>query len=179
ADGHAAALLRDEGISESEFTPNDGEFSLIDSRGALPSPEVLFVGTPVRRGIGYVGRHTLAVNMLQALHTCAPDTEHLVMTFRGGNFGLDETEAALSQIRGMIAAVGAGQYPPRLKRITVVERTEKRFNRLRRRLVEPLAELGIHAVKDEVQGDHWIIPGPAAGKAQNTAPVDLKPEQRT
>src|SRR5690606_10527735 len=69
ADGHAAALLRDEGISESEFTPNEGEFSLIDSRGALASPKVLFVGTPILRGIGYEGLHTLAVNMLKALHT--------------------------------------------------------------------------------------------------------------
>ncbi len=179
ADGHAAALLRNEGIEESEYTPYEGEFSLIDSRGALASPKVLFVGTSILRGIGYEGIHTLAVNALRALQKQAPGTEHLVMTFHGGNFGLDETEAALSQIRGLIAAIGAGQYPPKLKRITIVERTEKRFNRLRRRLIEPLAELGVQAVKDEVHGDHWSIPGPVTNTIQNIAPVDLRPAQRT
>ncbi len=178
ADGHAAARLRDAGIDESQYTPGEGEFSLIDSRSALAASQVLFVGTPILRGIGYEGLHTLAVNALSALQKQAPDTEHLVMTFHGGNFGLDETEAALSQLRGLVAAVGAGQYPPNLKRITVVERTENRFNRLRRRLVDPLAELGVHVGKDDSQGEHWIIPGPThhGGPASDQM---LEPEQRT
>jgi hypothetical protein len=176
ADGHAAALLRNEGIDESDYTPYPGEYSLIASQNALTAEKVLFVGTERLKLIGYEGYQRLAVEILKALHTDAPDTKHLVMTFHGGGHGLDENEAALSQLRGLISAVADDQYPPALERITIVERADGRFRRLQNNLDGLLSQLGIAR-----EGDTWPIPArsdAAADTVQVTQPP-ATPPQRT
>jgi hypothetical protein len=153
ADGHAAALLRNEGIDESEYTPYPSEYSLIATQGALAAGKVLFIGTERLSLLGYDGYHRLAIEVLKALKNDASNTRHLVMTFHGGNHGLDENEAAISQLRGFMEAAATDQYPSALERITIVERAKNRYQRLQNSLDVLLADTGIVRVDD-----HWQIP---------------------
>jgi hypothetical protein len=179
ADGHAAAMLRDHGVDESLYTPKIGEYSLIKSQDALAASKVLFIGTQRLRAIGYEGLHQLAVDVLHALKADAPDTRHLVMTFHGAGFGLDENLAAISQLRGFIEAAAEGQYPDALERITIVERSTDRYRRLQGGLGTMLGELGIVR-----QGEYWQIPAQTeAGTSASSAPdTDIpiqQPSSRT
>jgi hypothetical protein len=49
----------------------------------------------------------------------------------GANYGLDETEAFMSQIAGIVEAIAKGLYPLRLKKISIAEIYEPRAKRLR------------------------------------------------
>jgi hypothetical protein len=71
-----------------------------------------------------------AANVLKVLAKDAPSTRHLAMTIHGVGYGLDETEALRAQLAGYIDALELGQYPPRLKRISIVERGPDRAQRL-------------------------------------------------
>jgi hypothetical protein len=170
ADGHAAALLRNAGIDESEYTPYPGEYSLIATQDALTAGKVLFIGTERLKLIGYDGYQRMAVETLKALKNDAPETKHLVMTFHGGGHGLDENEAAISQLRGLIAAVAEDQYPPALERITIVERAENRFRRLNNSLTDLLNSEGLSRT-----ADGWHIPL----KTDAAAPEPDIPVQQT
>ena len=53
------------------------------------------------------------------------------MTIHGVGSGLDEAESLRSQLAGFIDAFNAGQYPPYLKRISIVEHNLMRAKRLK------------------------------------------------
>jgi hypothetical protein len=81
--------------------------------------------------MGYKHLREFAASVLGALAEVAPQTEHLAMTIHGPGFGLDELEALRSQLAGYRDALAAGQFPPALRKISIVEFNENRLERLR------------------------------------------------
>jgi hypothetical protein len=66
------------------------------------------------------------------------------MTIHGAGFGLDEGEAALAQIAGYLDALEAGDVPPGLARISIVERNARRAERLAEAMAEFLHKYERH-----------------------------------
>src|SRR5262249_16764769 len=70
----------------------------------------------------------------------APDTRHLTLTIHGPGYGLDETEAFLAELEGLLEALQAGQVPVSLERITVVDRCHGLISRMQRALDKRLTK---------------------------------------
>jgi hypothetical protein len=98
--------------------------------------------------MSYTDVRALANTALSALKTVAPQTAHVAMTIHGPGFGLDEIESCLSQLNGFHDAVRAGDSPPALRRIAIVDRDEGRVQRLRQGVKASGISLLLHAGED-------------------------------
>ena len=68
---------------------------------------------------------------LKYLAEIKAQAEYICLTLHGANYGLDETEAFLSEIAGVVEATTKGLYPFNLNRISMAEFNEPRAKRLR------------------------------------------------
>ncbi|MFN8372757.1 MAG: toll/interleukin-1 receptor domain-containing protein [Anaerolineae bacterium] len=122
---------------EKQLSPSDGEYGLVESGGAIAARYVLYVGTPGLSQLkNYLSIRDFGANVLRILAKEAPQTRHLAMTIHGPGFGLDEVEALRYQLLGYTNAILEGTIPPALERITIVERSPGRVQRLREALDE-------------------------------------------
>ncbi|MCX9078216.1 MAG: hypothetical protein OIN84_09600, partial [Candidatus Methanoperedens sp.] len=128
------------GIFDDVLAPATGDYRYLPSQGALVARNVLSIGTPRLRQLGYKQLREFAARALSALAEVAPDTQHLAMTIHGPGFGLDELEALRSQVAGYQGALQAGTFPPALRQISIVEMRESRLERLRQALESDFAE---------------------------------------
>jgi hypothetical protein len=128
------------GIVEEAIAPTVGDYRYIKTEGAMVAPQVLSVGTPLLRHLGYKQLREFAARVLSALAEVAPQTQHLAMTIHGPGFGLDELEALRSQLAGYQDALQAGRYPLALRQISIVEFQENRLERLRAAVEADFAE---------------------------------------
>lgn len=163
-------------------TLGQDDFLVLDTRGQYAMPRVLVVGPTERRTDSYSLIREMAADLLRQLQQSGLEAEHISMTLRGVNSGLDEYEVFRAILLGLADAYDAGEYPPTLKRISFVE-----VNALRAQLMEvalqdflpkqaPLDELVSQAAADlkqilDVQGQGNIL----AGK-ESFAPEFRKPE---
>ncbi len=127
-------------VGAETVTPAAGEFALVESKGAVPAPHVLFVGTPILRFFGYQQIREFAAAALAHLKQVAPKTRHVAMTLHGPGRSLDPAEAILSQFAGLRDAMLAGDFPPALERITITEFNGNRVERLHTVLDTALAD---------------------------------------
>ena len=140
-DDYVVSLLMEAGISEGSLRPEPGNFSLVPSKGAVTASSVLLTGVNKLSEFGYQEIRKFARSVLAILRTAAPITEHVCMTLHGANFGLDEVEAFQSEVAGLLEAVQDGEYPPKLRRISIVERNSRRAERLSIALTELLPKM--------------------------------------
>lgn len=129
----ADRLMTAEAVNDDQVWPEVSGYIYVKTKGAIKAPHALFVGTPRLRQMGYEQLREFSARTLSALAETAPETRHLAMTIHGPGFGLDEIEALLSQVNGYFDAIQAGQIPPALQRITIVEMSANRVERLRGR----------------------------------------------
>ncbi len=94
---------------------------------------ILMIGTPSVFELHYAQLRDLGTLFLEALWREKLEISHLATTVHGVQtaLGLDEIEAFRSLLLGISDAYEAGHYPSTLKRITFVERNEKRALRLK------------------------------------------------
>ncbi|RYZ40385.1 MAG: hypothetical protein EOO71_16255 [Myxococcaceae bacterium] len=137
ADGAVARRLEGVGIATDTLTVLPGDHRLIETRGGLGSPWVLFLGTVRLRQFGYHEIRQFSVRALQLLEP-RPTFRHLACTVHGPNYGLDEDEAVLALVGGFVEAFQRGVGPRDLERITVVELNPKRMERMRKALATGL-----------------------------------------
>lgn len=128
-----ARKLQAVGIPSSQLEVPVGDYRFIETRGGLTTPLVLLLGTVRLGDFGYHEIRQFAVRALKALETRG-GTRHVVCTVHGPNYGLDEDEAALALVGGLVEAFQRGSGPEGLERITVVEVHTKRAQRLRQAL---------------------------------------------
>jgi len=89
-------------------------------------------------------------------------------------YGLDEGEACLAEFKGFVAAIQSGIVPPALERISIVERSRGRVQRLRQTLDKYLE----HADYAQRQEDgSYLIAAPNLNESQ--APESKKRERST
>jgi hypothetical protein len=139
---YAGALYgADEAVAErmgSDFANrlplHPGSHLLVPTQGVIKADYALFVGVAPLWQFDYQGIRDLARRALEITASQKPDTRHLAMTIHGVGAGLDETEAFLAQIGGWLDAFAAGNVPANLEKITVVDRDQRRVDRLHRAL---------------------------------------------
>jgi hypothetical protein len=115
-----------------------------ESPSAIKASRLLFVGVPPLYEFAYKEIRAFAKQALKSLAEQAPDTKSVLLTIHGANFGLDEVEAFSSEIAGLVDAIGDGDCPGSLEKITIMERGEKRAERLKSVLPKLLPDLRIH-----------------------------------
>jgi len=120
--------------------PKPNEFLFLESLGSLGANYILFSGVEGLSKFRYKEIRSFAFGSLKHLAQTKADAEHICFTMHGANYGLDETEAFMSQIAGMIEAIAKGLYPLQLKKISIAEIYEPRAKRLRAILRKLLPE---------------------------------------
>ena len=139
ADHAVARLLQRHGLESARMEPCDGESIVLATEGVLPTPRVLFLGTPRLRGLGYARLREFGADTLRALKN-EGGVRHIAATIHGPGYGLDESEATLALVSGLLEGVRLGDAPAELERITLVERKESRVELIRGTLVDGLAK---------------------------------------
>lgn len=165
------------GVSIEQISPARGECALVPSGGSLGAAQAMYVGSAQLRHFGYEAVRELGYNTLRGLALHAPETRHLAMTLNGPGTSLDENEALLYQVRGYLAALDAGEFPPTLERITLVERDEGRVNRLRTYVSEQALQQAEFSPRWKAFGEpgHYRLLLPQGSDAAAQNPVDVKP----
>lgn len=131
AAGAAAKRLEAVGVPLSQLEVQPGEHRFVETRGGLVSPLALFVGTVRLGDFGYHEIRQFTVRTLKALESHS-GLKRVAGTVHGPNYGLDEDEAVLAFVGGLIEAFQRGSGPPGLERFTVVEVDARRAHRLRK-----------------------------------------------
>ncbi|MCE9672483.1 nucleoside 2-deoxyribosyltransferase [Myxococcus stipitatus] len=148
ASGQAMARLGAEGQGVAPLELRPGEVRFVETQGALGAPLALFVGTVRLGDFGYHEIRQFSLRALQALES-RPGVKHVAGTLHGPNYGLDEDEAALAFVGGLVDAFQRGIGPRSLERFTVVEVNARRAARLRKALEQGLGGTpGVKALPD-------------------------------
>lgn len=126
--------------------PKPSGFYITPTKDAVAARQVLFVGVGPLRQFGYREIRAFARKVLEALAGEMPHVGHVALTIHGPGYGLDENEAFVSEIAGLLDAVGSGDYPSDLRQVTIVEANTGRANRLKTLLADLSASNLPHAV---------------------------------
>ena len=111
--------------------PKPNEFLFLESLDSAGANYILFAGVDGLSKFRYKEIRSFSFRSLKHLAETKADAEHICFTMHGANYGLDETEAFVSQIAGMVEGIAKGMFPPKLKRISIAEIYEPRTKRLR------------------------------------------------
>ena len=128
ADATVAAALTQGRGRKIKINPGPREHVLVPSNGAIAADKVLFVGVVPLSSFEYPEIRAFITRALLILSEEAPDTHHVAMTIHGVNTGLDEREAFLAQLGGIMDAERKGFS---VERISIVERQAGRASRLK------------------------------------------------
>jgi len=142
SDRAVSEFLLKRGVAADEIKPAPGKYALLDSSHFLPCPRVLFVGVPPLVEFGYVEIERWAHRAIAIVAEHYSGAVHVAITLHGPGFGLDEIEALHAQIRGILSAARAAAGAGRSIRVSIVELTAARLERLQTALSEIIAGAG-------------------------------------
>jgi hypothetical protein len=135
ADALVAETLRQGSHREPVMSPAPGDFALVPTRGLLPAEHALFLGVVPLFQFEYPEIRVFATQALQIIQDELPEARHVAMTMHGVGYGLDEREAFLAQVAGLLdglqeTAIRSPPAAPAVRRITIVEQQQARARRL-------------------------------------------------
>ena len=130
-DAFVSERLLEAGHGRDETSPQPGGFRILPAVAGLSPRRVLFVGVEPLWDFGYRQIRSFGRKVLSSLADAVPEAQHIVLTLHGAGYGLDEVEAFESQVAGLLDAIGSGDSPEQLRRITFAERNRGRAQRLR------------------------------------------------
>src|SRR5687767_14581707 len=133
ADATVAAVLAQARSGRIKIDPGPRDHVLVPSDGAIGANKVLFVGVVPLIRFEYSEIRTFAKRALMILSGEVPKARHIAMTIHGVNNGLDEREAFLAQLGGILDAEKKGVA---VERVSIVERQANRAARLKAILQE-------------------------------------------
>jgi hypothetical protein len=107
ADEAVVRRLTASGVTWAELALQPGEARYVDSQGKLGSAQALFLGTVPLSRLGYHELRQFAGRMLKALES-KPGVRHVACTVPGVSVGLDEDEAVLALVGGLIETFQRG-----------------------------------------------------------------------
>ena len=126
------------GVETLSHLPREGEHHLVNSMNQIGARSILFVGVKSLFYFRYQEIREFARRTLAILAKEAPETKHICLTLHGANYGLDEVEAFVSEIAGLVDALNTYDFPKKLELITIVELNQVRTERLQNLLSELL-----------------------------------------
>lgn len=121
---------------EPSSLPRVNEFKFVNARGAIAADTVLFIGVLPLYHFDYQEIREFGHKAIVSLADEAPQVEHLALTIHGPGYGLDEVEAFESELAGVVDAIMTRNCPVNLRRVSFVERSPGRAERLREALDE-------------------------------------------
>jgi hypothetical protein len=161
-----AVCERLEKLGQRVALPKTNEVRLLPTRGLLGAKAVLFVGVVQLNRFDYKQIREFGRRVLASLTGGAPSVEHLALTIHGPGYGLDEIEAMMSELAGIVEAIVTHDFPPDLERISLVERNPGRAKRLQ----EALNEVLPGGIIDQSEGGRSLeSPGEQRSQALRTA----------
>jgi hypothetical protein len=98
ADASVISTLKEFGIPLVGPWPKHGDFRVIETKGALPTPIVIFVGVGPLYTLGYDGIQDFGFRAIEVVAGLRSPANHISMTLHGSGFGLDELESAAAQL---------------------------------------------------------------------------------
>ena len=122
----AAALTRGRG-RQAKINPGPNDHVIIPSKGVIAANKVLFVGVVPLFRFEYSEIRAFVVRALTILAGETARIRHVAMTIHGVNTGLDEREAFLAQLGGIMDAEQKGVL---VERVSIVEKQAGRASRL-------------------------------------------------
>lgn len=123
-------LVRGNACREGEVRLDDGESSLIDTRGAIVAKRVLFLGTPSLWSFRYKEIREFARRAIARIAESHGSIEVLATTVHGAGYGLDIEESFKAMILGF--QQGLATHPLHsLKKVVFVEKHTRRHDMLR------------------------------------------------
>lgn len=126
--------------------PDVGDSVLLGAPRSFEVGRLLFVGVESLPDFGYEGIRRFSKDVLAALAQRAPGTKHLLLTFQGAGCGLDDGESFDAEIAGLLDGIAAGDFPPSLVRVTIVERDRAKWMRIK-------------ALREEILPGRSLLPG--------------------
>jgi hypothetical protein len=137
--------LREIGNEIDGRLPPLGDHLIVESRGVVAAPNILFLGVQPLGRFDYAEIRKFGRDVLIALAESLPQTETLALTLHGRGFGLDEGEAFRAEVAGLLDAIGIGDFPSSLRTISIVERDLESAQRLSRSLATllPTGRVGL------------------------------------
>jgi hypothetical protein len=151
ADEAAATALQGVGTDRSELVSKVGGYRFVETKGGLSAKRALFLGVADLLEFGYEEIREFSSRALRVLAAEAPETRVVTVTAHGAGYGLDEEEAFFSLLAGLLQATRAGEAPPALERIIVVERHASRAAMFRSSLENAMAD-ATRAARDRISG---------------------------
>lgn len=141
ADLAAVERLTRAGLVEAQFAVPSGDVRVVATAGALAAPRAAFLGTVRLGDLRYHELRLLAARML--LVAQAEGARTMATTVHGVQAGLDESEAVLALVGGLVDGFQRG-LGGALTEVIVVESRPARAHRLRAALTSGLAStLGV------------------------------------
>ena len=125
-----AARLVQAGIEKTRMKPSIGGFRLVPTDSAISAENALFIGVVDLYDFGYREIREFARRVLSSLAGAASEVQHIAATLHGAGYGLDEIESFEAEMAGFLDAIGSGDVPRSLERITIIERNPGRVRRL-------------------------------------------------
>jgi hypothetical protein len=116
-----ARALLDVGIDEP--FPLDGDFSVLETMGAIGSRQAIFVGVKPLNQFGYRDIRQFAFRAVSALAGAAPHAQRIAFTIHGTGYGLDEDECFSAELAGISDAIALGECPEALTTVTFIEQS--------------------------------------------------------
>lgn len=142
SDQAISEVLVKSGVAAAKLKPAVGEYVWVDSPEALRSRRVLFIGVPPLLEFGYVEIENWASRAITLIAEQYSAVVHVAITLHGPGFGLDEIEALHAEIRGILSSARQAAAPGRSIRVSIVERTSARVERLQAALSKIIADAG-------------------------------------
>lgn len=130
------------GLHVSHFDVRPGLSKLVETKGKLPAPAVLFCGVGSLWEFGYSEIREFARRALTTIESLDCTSSTVAMTMHGTGYGLDEREAFTAQVAGLMEQLTANKGAARPKRIVIVEKEFERYKRLEAFLRQVMADTG-------------------------------------
>jgi len=137
-DRAVVSIFEQDGLYIQNDLPKSGKCLVVDTPDDIAPSKVIFIGTPSLRSFGYKEIREFGRLAIKSLLESKHPINHVSLTIHGAGYGLDEEEAFSSQIAGIIDAVASGQVPSGLRKITFIEKGQRRAPVLKRLLNELL-----------------------------------------
>jgi hypothetical protein len=118
--------------------PKAQEWIAVNTSGALRAPHLIFIGVGSLYGFEYPKIREFSRTAISAVGQALKESESIAITLHGPGYGLDEMEAFDAEVAGLVDGIRMGLIPPRLLRVSIVERDSRRAERLASRLREVL-----------------------------------------
>ena len=151
------------------FRDEVGKFKLLPGK-RTKARQVLFIGVGPLGSFRYREIRQFGRSALKLAGKLVGHPRTIAMTIHGPGYGLDEGEAFLSLVGGLLDAVSANLQPASLETLYIVEQDSKRVARLRRLLASALeGRPGLIAKTGSV--NFSTSSGPRAGKASQATSV--------